>query len=196
MLLFTPLALSMPYPRPSEAENPTTTKLVFLALGVSLILVLGVFFWRPLQSSALSNLAAVRQSRAELSLYSWPEWPIQDALRREIDLAPVIAGYEKALELNPGNVSANRRLGQIELSLGRYEDALGHLESAYKARSWDNAARQLYGEALLANGFVEDGAAMWRQVNNKQGQLSYREFWYKHIGDDERLAAVRSARGS
>ena len=41
-----------------------------------------VFLWRPLQSTAISNLAAVRQSQVELSQYSWPEWPIQDALRR------------------------------------------------------------------------------------------------------------------
>ncbi|MFL7837436.1 MAG: O-antigen ligase family protein, partial [Candidatus Promineifilaceae bacterium] len=178
VLFFTPLAFSMPYPRPSTAPSPITTKLVFLALGAALIIVLGVIFWRPLQSSAISNLAAVRQSQAELSLYSFPEWPIQDALRREIDLAPVIAGYEKALAINPGNTSANRRLGQIELSLGQYESVLSHLQSAYSAMTWDNAARQLYGEALIVNGLVDEGTALWQQVNDQQGQLSYREFWY------------------
>jgi tetratricopeptide (TPR) repeat protein len=183
----------MPYPRPSTAPSPTTARLVFLALGASLIIVLGILFWRPLQSTAVANLTAVRQSRAELSLYSFPEWPIQDALRRRIDLAPIIAGYEKALVLNPGNVSANRRLGQIELSLGQYESALQPLESAYTARTWDNAARQLYGEALIVNGFFDQGAALWRQVSNKQGQLQARESWYKRIDDQDRLAAIRAA---
>ncbi|MFN2233516.1 MAG: tetratricopeptide repeat protein, partial [Anaerolineales bacterium] len=100
------------------------------------------------------------------------------------------------LAINPGNTSANRRLGQIELSLGQYESVLSHLQSAYSAMTWDNAARQLYGEALIVNGLVDEGTALWQQVNDQQGQLSYREFWYEYIGDGVRLTAVRAARGS
>jgi tetratricopeptide (TPR) repeat protein len=155
---------------------------VFLAV---LLLILIVPRWR---SNLISNLAAVRQSQVEMGTYSWPEWPIQDELRRQLDVGQSISGFERALALNPDNVSANRRLGMIELSLGEYEDALIHLQAAYAGASWDNASRQLLGEALIANGQVTDGAALWQSVNIAQRQLGVRLFWYQYIGDEQRVA--------
>ena len=59
--------------------------------------------------------------------------------------------------------------------------------------------QQLPDEALSAKtaefrGRLEEGAALWNNVNNKQGQLGYREFWYSHIGDEKRLAAINAAK--
>ena len=114
-------------------------------------------------------------------------------MRREIDLSSPIAAYEQALVLNPGNAAANRRLGQIELSMGDYEDALAHLTAAYERTPWDNATRQLLGEAYIVNGQVDEGAALWAGVNNAEDQLQIRAFWYDYIDDSERLAAIQAA---
>jgi O-antigen ligase len=182
MLLFLPLAFALPFPQPAEAFNLASRgPLPLAALGL-LLLIMAAIFWKPVASMAISNLAAVRQSRAELSRYNWPEWPIQDALRRELDLADVVAGYQSALALNPDNASANRRLGQIELSLGDYEAALEHLGQAHALSAWDNATRQLYGEALLLNGQVERGLSLLAGVNNAQNQLGARAYWYQASG--------------
>lgn len=140
----------------------------------------------------MSNLAAVNQSKQELAVYQWPEWKIQDAARLSIELDRVIANYQRALDLNPNNASANRRLGQIELSYGEYESARKHLEVAYRQNPHDNATRQLLGEAYISTGNLQHGANLWRSVNNGQDQLSLRYFWYGHIGDFERQAAIRS----
>jgi len=160
--------------------------------GLAAALVL-VALWPATRSYWWSNLGAIRQGRTELAAYSWPEWPIQDELRRQLDMSPALADYEKALALNPANVAANRRLGMIELSVGEYEDALSHLERAYAGARWDNATRQLLGEALIVNGRVTEGAALWETVNNGQGQLENRRFWYGYIGDAERLAWLEEA---
>lgn len=194
MLLFLPLAFALPFPRRKEEAQPQRR---WLAQGIALgLLVVALIVWaRPLRSAAISNLAAVRQSQAELSLYQWPEWPIQDAVRREVDLSEVITGYEKALTINPFNAAANRRLGQLELSLGEYEDALKHLELAYAGTSWDNGTRLMLGEAMLVNGRNEEGLALWADVNNAQSQLETRAFWYKYIADKERLAMIRKGLG-
>ena len=141
-------------------------------------------------STLEANLAAVRQSKSELGVYEWPEWPIQDEVRRDSDLSATIAGFENALELNSRNASANRRLGQIELSLAEYEDALAHLEMAYFLSPQDNATRQLLGEAFIANGALQDGLALWQTVNNGQNQLPIREFWYGFIGDVDRRDSI------
>ena len=80
-----------------------------------------------------ANLGAVAQTRAELSRYTWPDVPIQDALRRDptVNLDPAVAYYLAALSRSPANATANRRLGQIELSRGQYDEARGHLQAAY-----------------------------------------------------------------
>jgi hypothetical protein len=191
MLLFLPLAFAIPYPQPT-AQTTRRPRWLLLALGASLLLAVLLVWSRPLRSYAFSNLAAVQQSQSELSRYQWPDWPIQDALRREIDMSSSIAAYEQALVLYPGNAAANRRLGQIELSMGDYEDALAHLLAAYERTPWDNATRQLLGEAYIVNGQVDEGAALWAEVNNAEEQLQIRAFWYDYIDDPERLNAIQA----
>ncbi len=191
MLLFIPLAFALPYPASARvaARRPSWIALAPVA-GMAVVVLL--IWGSSLRSHWTSNMAAVQQSQAELSRYSWPEWPIQDALRRELDLSVVIDGYQKALVLNPGNASANRRLGQIELSLGEYETALPLLQAAYEARPWDNATRQMLGEALLLNGQTAEGQALLAGVNNAQNQLGAREYWYRSIGAEETAVSLES----
>jgi tetratricopeptide (TPR) repeat protein len=168
---------------------------VSLALPIGLILLLAMvlLWWRPLLSLVFSNLGAVHQSQAELSVYSWPEWRIQDEVRRQVDLRRPVAEFERALAMNPRNATANRRLGMIELALGEYEAALRHLEAAYAVEPASMTTQQLLGEAYLANGRLEEGQALWDGVSNEQRQLVMRLGWYRHIGDVERAEWVRQA---
>jgi tetratricopeptide (TPR) repeat protein len=80
----------------------------------------------------VANLGAVEQGRAELSLYSWPEWRLQDEVRRAAGPGPAVARYEQALALDADDFSANRRMGQIALSLGDYEAALAYLAAGLR----------------------------------------------------------------
>jgi len=179
VLMFVPFAFAVPVL--IKARTPTSKEQVRAVLiGVGILALILIFTWRPVLSLVNSNLAAVQQGKAELGVYKWPDWPVQDAVRREVDLVPAVNSYERALSLNPGNASANRRLGQIELSTGEYEDALRHLKVAYAQAPWDNATRIMLGEAYLANGRVDDGAAFWSLANNDQGQLDLRTAWYKN----------------
>ena len=159
-------------------------------------LMLAALLWRgPVLSRLASNLGAVGQSQAELAEYRWPHWPIQDEVRRAVDLTRPVAAYRRALALDPGNPTANRRLGMIELALGRYGDALPHLEAAYRSEPGSETTRQLLGEAYLANGRLEEGRALWATVGNKQSQLQARAWWYGHIGDVERAEWMKEAAG-
>lgn len=197
LFLFIPLAFAVSAP-PGAAAAPVATRssqrltwavaaAVLLALGV------GLFYARaPLLSALYTNLGSVRQSRAELSLYSWPRWPIQDELRRELDLAPAIAAFHRALELDPSNPSAARRLGQIELSLGDYVPALQHLETAY-AGDPSPTTRQLLAEALFANGNRTRAAPLWSTLPNDAGQLAARIWWYEHLKLKDVAQAMQDA---
>ena len=72
-----------------------------IAVAAIGIVALGALLSPPSQAMLRTNLGAVAQTRAELSRYHWPDWPIQDALRRsaDIDLGPAVANYEAALRL-------------------------------------------------------------------------------------------------
>jgi tetratricopeptide (TPR) repeat protein len=191
LLLFVPLAFSVPLTRETQRARLRGT----LGLPIVIVLVLGLaLLWRkPVSSLIYSNLGAVHQSQVELGVYSWPKWPIQDAVRREMDVGQAVAEFERALVLYPRNATANRRLGMIELSLGEYEEALAHLGMAYEVEPGTVTTQQLYGEALIVNGRVDEGRALWAEVNNEQRQLEARAYWYKSIGDAERAAWVRQA---
>ena len=150
-----------------------------MTLALALVLAL----LPPVRAQFQAQLGAVSQTRAELSVYRWPEWPIQDALRRPLPgaaqpprslsiLAPPSHAIEAALALDPANVTANRRLGQIELSRGQYEAARRHLEAAYGAAPGQRATRQLLGESYALAGDAAGAAALWRTVDLAQGQLS------------------------
>jgi O-antigen ligase len=167
--------------------------------GFAALVLAGVFLalLPGIRSLAQSNLGAVAQSRAELAVYRWPDWPIQDEVRRAgaVDLEPAIAYYQAALGLEPRNVTANRRLGQIELSLGQYDAARTHLEAAYQVAPGQRATRQMLGEVYAVTGQTEQAVALLQTVDIDQNQLDIRVWWYEHIQaftEAERLRAVLS----
>jgi O-antigen ligase len=192
LLLFIPLAFAVPF-FPRWKRQARRWVALALPLGVVLVLALALVWQSSLLSLIYSNLGAVHQSQTELAVYTWPQWPIQDAVRRAVDLGRPIGEFERALQLQPRNVTANRRLGMIELSLGDYEGALGHLEAAHDAEPWNEINRRLLGEALIVNGQPQEGAALWDTVSNEQRQLEARAYWYEQIGDAERAAWIRQA---
>jgi len=197
LLLFLPLALGCRGMREGatapgarywlrrwEVVLPTV---LVMALGLALI-------WRkPLLSRVYSNLGAVHQSQAELAVYSWPEWPLQDEVRRSIDLGVPVGEFERALEISPGNGTANRRLAMVDLAMGRYDQALAHLEAAYGEEPDSEPTRSLLAEAYVANGLLEQGRSMFATVGNSGGRLAARAYWYAYIGDRERHEWMKQA---
>jgi hypothetical protein len=180
ILLFIPLATSgLLKPSPTNNQQPTTTstrKVATVLLVIAGLIASGRF----IVSTVYGNLATVQQSRAELSVYKWPQWDIQDSLRRSLDLNVPIANYEQALAWYPQNRSASRRYGQVLLSLGEYEKALVVLENAGNSEP----ARQLLGEAYLLTGNTTAGNNLLDTVSNAQGQLVIRKFWYDLLGEN------------
>jgi hypothetical protein len=204
-LLFVPIGAAfvfrVPGRRPFAEEGaeqrrtPHVSRLA-VAFGAGGCLVL-VAFLPGFQAVVHTNLGAVSQTRMELSQYHWPEWPIQDALRRspEIDLGQGVAHYEAALGFAPHGASANRRLGQIELSRGEYEAARHHLAVAFEAAPHQRATRQLLGEAYALNGEVAEAAALWRTIGLTRNQLALRQWWYSEFGDSVRARRFSEASG-
>jgi tetratricopeptide (TPR) repeat protein len=180
---------------PTRAGAFSRVAAVGLALVVTLLLIAALL--PPVRAAFQADLGALAQTRAELSVYRWPDWPVQDALRRspQVDLAPAIARYRAALALDPANVTANRRLGQIEMSRGDYAAALAHLQRAYAAAPDQRATRQLLGEAYAVTGDTARAAELWATVDLSAGQLPGRAWWYDHVGEKAIAGRIQEAGG-
>jgi hypothetical protein len=143
-----------------------------------------------------SDLGALSQTRHELAIYRWPDMPMQDILRRSggVDLSEALAHYHAALVLDPSDPSANRRLGQIELSQGNYVDACAHLQTAYRAAPQQRATRQLLGECAALNGDRDQAMQLWQSIDVSESQLDIRQWWYSdYLADHDRAAKLRQA---
>ncbi len=77
-----------------QDENPPARFSDFLTgkggLRTAIVLTLAMLIalLPPIRSQIQANLGALAQTRAELSIYEWPKWPVQDELRRspEVEL--------------------------------------------------------------------------------------------------------------
>jgi len=171
-----------------------------------LVLVLALTLLPGTRAAFQANLGALAQMQAELGVYEWPAYPIQDALRRQtpgspppVDLTSAIGRYRVALALDPNNVVANRRLGQIELSQGAYESAAIHLTAAYRAAPDQQANRFLLGESAAIAGQPAVAAVLWATVGSPEwqrgaGQQAFqlRAWWYGAVGEVERQQRVEA----
>jgi uncharacterized protein HemY len=98
------------------------------------------------------------------------------------------------LALDPENVTANRRLGQIALSRGDLAAAERLLAEAYRIAPHERATRLLLGEVLALKGETRQAADLWRTVDMAAGVLDVREWWISQVGTPEQLVAFRAAR--
>lgn len=178
-------------PRPTRPES----RVALMGGGMAALLVVAVTLIPAVRAAFQANLGALAQTQAELSVYRWPQWPIQDSLRRspDVNLTRAIAHYRAALAMDPTNATANRRLGQIELARGDYDASCRHLQAAYAAAENQRAVRQLWGECLALFGDIRSAAALWQTVDMSQQQLELRQSWYWYLGEQERAARIAAA---
>lgn len=169
-----------------------------LLLAMTPLAAVALLFVLPNARAAWqANLGAVAQSQAELGIYAWPLWPYQDALRRNeaVDLEGAQARYQAALLLDPGNETANRRLGQIALSRGDIQAAKGWLAAAYAASPDNRATRMLLGEVYALQGEVARARALLAGVNGEQGQFDARRWWLGETATAEQVGWYEAAVG-
>ena len=192
---FLPLGFALGLAPLRQVVNPRRVRWASLAGSLLAMLILAGLLLPGSRAAFLANLGAVAQARAELGAYRWPDWPMQDALRRsgQVELAPALARYQAALALDPTNPTANRRMGQMALSWGDYPAARVYLEAAYAAAPSQRPTRQLLGECYAVAGELQAAAALWRGVDTSLGQLALRQAWYEWIGEPQHAAWVAQA---
>jgi cytochrome c-type biogenesis protein CcmH/NrfG len=121
---------------------------------------------------------------------------MQDVLRQNSqgETAAVMGIYQQALAIDPGNATAQWRLGQINLAQGQNAEACLHLASAYAVAPEQRATRQLLGECSALSGQLVQAVELWRTIDTSQSQLTLRRWWYEtYLGDAESAARLNLA---
>ncbi|MFN8445506.1 MAG: O-antigen ligase family protein [Caldilineaceae bacterium] len=190
-LTFAPIAFALlvrSSPRhQSRRERKERNELRYMTwAGIGLALI-AVGIWlngAKLRSALFANLAAIDQSKAELSVYNYQIWGVQDRLRRKpdgVNLDATERYFQIALVIDAQNESALRRSGQIALAQGDYDKAGQMLQSAYQLAPEHRANRQLLGEALAVRGQIDEAAQLWQSVSFLDSQLEGRAWWYEQL---------------
>jgi O-antigen ligase len=197
--IFIPLGLLARSAPATTGEVPRLRCRLQPALGIWSVAVLMLATWLVTaqgRAALESNVGALLQTRAELLVYHWPEIPLQDVLRRtdQIDLTSAIQHFQIALALDPANVTAQRRLGQIDLAREQYESACQHFEAAAAVDPFQRATQQLLGECDALRGESSQASALWRNIDLGQSQLDLRVWWYQdYLNDLKRTQQLKQA---
>ncbi len=168
--------------------------IVTIAIGLLAVLaLLAPIFWRPLRSLAYANQGALLETRLELAAY---DSAIKDKVtihqvRQQLDLSAAENAFEKSLALDPGNRTALQRLAQITFSRGEYERSLELTQRLWEAGYRDEVTRLLHGDALMANGFLEEAAATLQGLTWAAARLEGL-YWY-HFWPGEDYARATAA---
>ena len=147
--------------------------------------------WRSLAAAWQANLGAVAQTQVELRAYDPHHFdnPTLDQIRQQEDLSAAEAYFNHALALDPDQVTARTRLAHIALGRGEYEAALEHTQAAWQAGHRDRVTRLLLGDALVAQGEVEEGVEIVRGLERAEMRLGG-QAWYRYwVSEDYRRAA-------
>jgi O-antigen ligase len=188
-IIFIPLGLLARSAPATVGEALRSGRRLQPAIGlwsVALLMLAGGLLTTQGRAALEANVGALLQTRAELLVYHWPEIPLQDALRRtdQIDLTSAIQHFQSALALDPANVTALRRMGQIDLAREQYAFACQYFEAAATANPFQRATQQLLGECDALRGESGQAAALWRNIDLGQSQLDLRVWWYQYYLND------------
>jgi putative inorganic carbon (HCO3(-)) transporter len=150
------------------------------AIAVGLLVTL-LIFWRPLASAWYANVGAVYQTKAD-SLLS----PDLDDTVREAETRRAAAYFERALDLNPAQLVAHRRLGMMALDQQNFETAVSYLEQAYSQEPQNQATLKLLGYAYVWTGQLNLAEERFRQLNPPGTLVDELEYWQWWWGTQDR----------
>ena len=164
-------------------------KAIWMLVALVVIVSLGLG-WRSMLGAWYANLGALAQARVELQGQDHLYFQIDiDQVRQRVNLDEPRRLLTRAKEIDPRNPTARQRLAAMDLSLGRYPEALAEMQAAWDAGHRDSVTRLLYGDALVAAGQPERAAEVVRGLTWAQPRLlgqAWSRYWQ---GQDYRRAA-------
>jgi hypothetical protein len=147
----------------------------WIVLGTGLAALSMVILWRPVVSLVFSNLGATKQAKAQLA-----EGLGEQARAQYLEEA--VASYERALSVDPNNLTANLRMGVLAMDRGQYGRAVDLLEAGLEAGPSSPAARKAMGLGYVWVGEVDRAASLLVDVPEIVSELNTWGWWHAEHG--------------
>jgi O-antigen ligase len=170
------------------------TRRRILVLIVPILLLLAYLLFAPAPRSAwYANLGAIRMARIQLT--GWPTEAWEDGSSLPA-LVPAEVLFQKSLDLNPHNRTANHRLGLISLLRQDFNTAARFLESAYAANPQHRGVIKSLGYILVWKGEFERATKLLRMIPEAAEELGFYIYWWQGLDrhDLSKRAAEARAR--
>jgi tetratricopeptide (TPR) repeat protein len=137
-------------------------------VGVFLVVVL--ISLHPLPATWRANLGALLQARGELLESLTDSQRI--ALRRQ-----AVSHYQRAIQMAPNDRTAQQRLGLILMDKAQFEDAVVHLEAAYRADPDNTTTHKALGLAYVWVGELQKAKPLLQDVPDIVQELNVWGWW-------------------
>lgn len=181
---------------PAEVARGRDVRVRWRTVAAVSVLLVAVAYRNVIIGDWYANRGALLETRAELGAYDPRSFdaPTLDEVRRRLDLGGPMALFARALAYDAANRTASQRRLAILLSQGRDAEAGQEADRSRRAGVSDPVTRMLVGEALVAEGRVEDVRAILLGVDGAISRLRFIS-WYRYgrYGDRVRAADALAA---
>ncbi len=142
----------------TEANLPLPARSYRLPIalaGAAVVLLVGglVIFNRSITATWYANQGALEETRADSFIIE-----NMDEAERQSLQESAVSWYQRALEIDPNQPTANRRLGNLLVSLERFDEAVPYLETAVSKEPGNPAAIKGLGLAYVWVGRTQEAA--------------------------------------
>jgi putative inorganic carbon (HCO3(-)) transporter len=200
-VLVTIMSLTVTVGRPALSNQEFKGKiwqpaLSYVIAGVVIVLLLltSMVYRTDLMGAWYANLGSLFHTYSDLS----------DDYQDDETRQQAINYYQQALQFNPNQASANRRLGLMALEARQFEQALVFLESAYRVQPANQSTIKALGYAYLWTGQLDRSEILLQQRDDLSEiieELAQYHGWWKtqnrsDLADyaaemEQRLSSVR-----
>ena len=154
---------------------------IFSAALVAVITLIGLAyrFRQPLLAAWDADLGSVQMAQAELAHFPTNQWDEGKHLERYTSAEK---WFTQALRYNPGNRTANYRMGLIAMERRDYPSAVSYLSAAYQADPGYRGIVKSLGYSLAWVGQYQKAVAILKNIPEARQEMSVYSGWWTTQG--------------
>jgi len=198
-VFFLPALIATIYRRtvPLESSPPrratdTTLRIGVAGIAVLLAMTLVIANRKPLLASWYADLGAVDMARVELADFPSTKWADGSQVA---GLTVAEALFKKAIGINPGNATANYRLGLIAMLRRDFPAARGYLEKAYAVEPGQRGVQKVLGYCYVWLGDYERAGSRLAGIREAKQELETYTWWWATQGRPDLAQRAESMLG-
>lgn len=161
--------------RSPDVSSGHVTGRGILALSTVVLIPVAVFGYSQISGMWYANLGAVQLARVELADFPEAGW---HGLRIVPKVQGAASALQVALRFDPTNLTANYRLGLIDMLRRDFESASKHLENAYIAAPNHRGIKKSLGYSYLWMGDLQKAQQILAEIPEASNELDAYYWWW------------------